>query len=576
MPDIPSGVVATVAHLGLVGGVLGVLATVYRAPTRINEAFSEGRRPALLRKLGPLWIGGMLAVVALTWWVRLQVLVPVTLAEVSRGGALELLLAAVGVLAVLLEAVLLAHWVTYVGHAWRGAARYVPPEAAAVAAWPRCLVLVPICDEAVEVMDRAIGSAACLQGAARVVLVDNSRTVAGRGAAERVAARHGVERLSIPNRGHKACALNDALRVLDDDAPVVAVFDADQRARPDFLVRTVPVLLAAPDRGFVQTAQGYEDHRASWLRRAAAQQEALLYDSILESFSVVGHTPLCGTNVVYRRAALYAVGGFDETCLSEDLSTGHAMHVAGWRSVYLRELLAIGLAPEDLFAYWRQQRRWATGNTQLFLRLLRAPGRGGWRLWGSALWSSGFYVVACAIGALAGLPAVPLLVERFGGVGAPHVALGGLGLLGLSVYPLYVLVVLFPYVNMALRGYAIRDLLLVQGLLAVSIPRYGAAVARAAFPGARVFYGTRHVRKVARLGPQVLAWLGFLAAGALALDAVLHAPTGGAGWVIYAWLGFYGVAAGHLPLFALQGRAAPVVKPAGVSDIPSLRSARSK
>jgi Glycosyl transferase family group 2 len=326
----------------------------------------------------------------------------------------------------------------------------------------------------------------------------------------------------------------------------------------------------------VQTAQGYEDAQTCWVRRAAAQQEALLYDTILESYSVAGHVPLCGTNFVMRRAALDAVGGFDETCLSEDLSTGHAMHVAGWRSVYLREMLAAGLAPEDLFAYWRQQTRWATGNTQLLLRLLGSPGRGGWRLWAGAVWSSGFYVVACAIGLLAVLPVVPLLVERLAGVGAPHPALGPLGLLGLSVYPLYVLVVLFPYLNMALRGYAVRDLLLVQGLLAVSAPRYARAVLRAIFPGGTVFYGTRHVGRAGHLWPQVLVWLACLAAGALALDAALRSPAGASGWVLYGWLAFYGAAIGHLPLFALEARAVPAVKPAGVSDIPSLRSARSK
>jgi cellulose synthase (UDP-forming) len=69
----------------------------------------------------------------------------------------------------------------------------------------------------------------------------------------------------------------------------------------------------------------------------------------------------CGTNMVLRRAALDAVGGFPEDSVTEDFKLSIRLHEQGWRSVYVPEVLARGLGPEDMASYVSQQYRWARG-----------------------------------------------------------------------------------------------------------------------------------------------------------------------------------------------------------------------
>src|SRR4029450_694555 len=54
--------------------------------------------------------------------------------------------------------------------------------------------------------------------------------------------------------------------------------------------------------------------------------------------------------------------------VTEDMATAMRLHALGWRSVYHHEILARGLAPEDLRSALQQRLRWAQGTVQVFLR----------------------------------------------------------------------------------------------------------------------------------------------------------------------------------------------------------------
>lgn len=54
--------------------------------------------------------------------------------------------------------------------------------------------------------------------------------------------------------------------------------------------------------------------------------------------------------------------------VTEDMATAMRMHGMGWRSVYHHEVLAYGLAPEDLATMLTQRLRWAQGTIQVLLR----------------------------------------------------------------------------------------------------------------------------------------------------------------------------------------------------------------
>ena len=54
--------------------------------------------------------------------------------------------------------------------------------------------------------------------------------------------------------------------------------------------------------------------------------------------------------------------------VTEDMATAMRMHAMGWESVYHHEILAYGLAPEDIVTMLTQRLRWAQGTIQVLLR----------------------------------------------------------------------------------------------------------------------------------------------------------------------------------------------------------------
>ncbi|MCM0615978.1 glycosyltransferase [Arthrobacter sp. TS-15] len=85
--------------------------------------------------------------------------------------------------------------------------------------------------------------------------------------------------------------------------------------------------------------------------------------------------------------------------VTEDMATAMRLHGLGWKSVYHHEILANGLAPEDLKTMLTQRLRWAQGTMQVLLRenpLVQRRLTWGQRLmYFSTMWSylSGFAAV---------------------------------------------------------------------------------------------------------------------------------------------------------------------------------------
>jgi cellulose synthase (UDP-forming) len=53
--------------------------------------------------------------------------------------------------------------------------------------------------------------------------------------------------------------------------------------------------------------------------------------------------------------------------ITEDMATAMRLHALGWSSVYHDEIMAVGLAPEDLRTSLQQRLRWAQGTLQVML-----------------------------------------------------------------------------------------------------------------------------------------------------------------------------------------------------------------
>jgi len=217
-------------------------------------------------------------------------------------------------------------------------------------------VLIPTYNEPVGIVEVTVAAAVRLTGAeVRVHLLDDGR----RPEMAALAARHGVSYLTRKdNRGAKAGNINAALTCTD--AEFIAVFDCDHVPDPEFLERTLGHL-ADKRMALVQTPQFYVNQLEAGVPAAAWAQQALFFGPIARGKDGLGATFCCGTNVVFRRSALEGAGGFPQDSVTEDFALSIQLHEQGWRTAYVDEVLAQGLAPNDMAAYVGQQQRWARG-----------------------------------------------------------------------------------------------------------------------------------------------------------------------------------------------------------------------
>lgn len=159
----------------------------------------------------------------------------------------------------------------------------------------------------------------------------------------------------------KAGNINNALRQSTGD--ICLILDPDHVPQPDFLDHIVPYF--ADERiGFVQTVQAYKNIHESLISKGAAQQTFQFYGPIMMTMNSYGSVQAIGANCTFRRKALESIGGH-AAGLAEDMHTAMQLHAKGWKSVYVPRILARGLVPSTLSAYYKQQLKWSRGVFEL-------------------------------------------------------------------------------------------------------------------------------------------------------------------------------------------------------------------
>jgi len=267
---------------------------------------------------------------------------------------------------------------------------------------PEVDVLIPVYDEPVGIVEPTVAAATRLRGArVNVWLLDDGASTGMRGLAD----RHGARYVARARReGAKAGNVNHALGLAA--APYVVVLDCDHVPDERLLEATLGHL--ADERvAFVQTPQYYANAPSGGVAAGAWAQQALFFGAIARGKDGLGATFCCGTNVVFRRAALDAVGGFPEGSLTEDFQLSIHLHELGWRTVYLPEVLARGLGPEDMASYVSQQQRWARGCLSALPAALRA--RLPWRQKAQYLLSAMYFLSGWTVLVYMSMPVVRIL-----------------------------------------------------------------------------------------------------------------------------------------------------------------------
>lgn len=186
------------------------------------------------------------------------------------------------------------------------------------------------------------------------------------------------------NQHAKAGNLNNALK--HSDADFVAVFDADHVPNRNFLTKTLG-FFNDEDVAFVQTPQDFYNldsyqHRRHRRFRYVWTEQSLFFRVIQRGKDYWNAAFFCGSCAVLRTSALQDIGGFATETVTEDLHTSIRLHRHGYRSIYISESLAYGLAPGSADAFLSQRRRWGQGAMQvwrkegiMFVRGLTLPQR---------------------------------------------------------------------------------------------------------------------------------------------------------------------------------------------------------
>jgi cellulose synthase/poly-beta-1,6-N-acetylglucosamine synthase-like glycosyltransferase len=215
-------------------------------------------------------------------------------------------------------------------------------------------VFVTACNEEYEMVERSLTAACAMAGPHKTWLLDDGSDPA----LAKLAGSLGAGYLTRDNRKDaKAGNVNAALARTQGD--IVVIFDIDHIPEPDFLQRTLG-FFADSAVGFIQVMPTFYNIQRGWVARAATETSFDFYNPTSRGMDAFYSATKMGTNSLIRRAALESIGGY-QPGLAEDLATSIALHAAGWRSRYVAEPLAPGLAPPDLTAWLTQQFKWARG-----------------------------------------------------------------------------------------------------------------------------------------------------------------------------------------------------------------------
>ena len=265
-----------------------------------------------------------------------------------------------------------------------------------------------------------------------------------------------IARPKPKNKPHyaKAGNINYALFSGGTTGDLFVTFDADHIPKPSYLQQVVPYFFEydlntceyKPNKvAFVQTPQAFSNLPPD---DVFGHDAHLFYGPIQQAKDGMNSAFYTGTNATLRREALInmglqnfalefeedeqkledfeLIGGVSSISITEDMNTAMGLHAAGWHSMYHNEILAEGLAPDDLASTMKQKLRWAQGTIQVLYQdnPLTKPGLSFWQRWQyfQTMYSyfSGFFIIVFLLCPILYFYTGIIPVEAYGAAFAIH------------------------------------------------------------------------------------------------------------------------------------------------------------
>ncbi|MGB5937301.1 MAG: glycosyltransferase [Ornithinimicrobium sp.] len=368
---------------------------------------AERRRPGSARRLA-LAVALGSALFYITWRIVFTIPSSSWLAIVA------------GIILVTAELVGIAQSVTSSVLGW-SKAKHVPVALSAHTRIPSVDIYIATYSESIAVLEPTLAGAMGIRfpGRFTVYLCDDG----SRPAVRALAQRYGAEYLEREEHQHaKAGNLNNALA--HSAGTLVVTLDADMIPTVDFLEKTVGYFVDE-NLAFVQAPQAFHNQDAFQYNlfsgEALPNEQDLFMKTLQPGKQRWNAVMYVGSNTVFRRTSLEAIGGFATGVITEDMATGMLLQAAGYRTQFVPDIIAAGLAPENFADLLSQRTRWARGNIQTARKWnpLVFPGLSGMQRWiysdGIVYWHFGIlklvFILAPLVYLIGGIPVLQAQVS---------------------------------------------------------------------------------------------------------------------------------------------------------------------
>lgn len=165
----------------------------------------------------------------------------------------------------------------------------------------------------------------------------------------------------------KAGNLNNCLQQYAS-GELFVVLDADMIPKSSFLERTVGYF-SDPQMALVQAPQVFYNpdpfQNNLQLYDVIPNEQDFFMREVLTRRSMYNAVLNVGSNAVFRRSAIEAIGWIPVGTITEDMATSMLLQAKGFHTLFVNETLAMGLSPTTFTDYIVQRDRWCRGNIQV-------------------------------------------------------------------------------------------------------------------------------------------------------------------------------------------------------------------
>lgn len=223
-------------------------------------------------------------------------------------------------------------------------------------------VFVPTYNEPEEILEATLVGCSKIAYPHTTYLLDDGN----RAEVKRLAERLGANYIARPTHEFaKAGNINYALQ--QSSGQFIIILDADMVPQPNFIERTLGyfdddelALIQLPQEFYNKDSIQHADESSTW------HEQSLFFRVIQPGKNYTNSAFWCGSPSMVRRSALASVNGVATETITEDIHTTVRLHSLGWKTLYINEPLAFGIAPQTIQSFLLQRLRWAQGTMQLY------------------------------------------------------------------------------------------------------------------------------------------------------------------------------------------------------------------